>query len=192
MIDAQPREQVDVVNISLAVRQPDPALEKVVADLVARDVVVVASSGNKVEGEEAEGFAGTPGNDAEFYLADYPGVLTVSASPLGDEDPSAYVVPNLDTDVAAPTLDAVSVNATGQRCVVGEMATSWAVAQVSGLLALLRERFPDETPQQIVARLQATPKARARRPARLGPRTVDRGGCGPGPRRADPPGQGWT
>ena len=83
-------------------------------------------------------------------------MLAVSATPPGADDPGTYVVPNLDTDVAAPTFGAVSVNATGQRCVVGEVATSWAAAEVSGIVALLRERFPRETPQQIVARLQAT------------------------------------
>jgi len=155
VIRAQPQQQVDIVNISLAVRQSDPALEDAVARLVALDVVVVAAAGNAAS-STPDGFAGTPGNDAEVYPADYPGVLAVSATPPGDENPSAYVVPNADTDVAAPTVGALSANATGQACVVGEVATSWATAQVSGILALLAERFPRETPQQLVARLQAT------------------------------------
>ncbi|MCY7400215.1 MAG: S8/S53 family peptidase [Nocardioides sp.] len=156
VIAAQPREQFDVVNISLAVRQSDPALESAIARLVALDVVVVASAGNKEVDADATGFEGTEGNDADIYPADYPGVLAVSALAPGADDPSTYVVPNLDTDVAAPTLGAVSVNATGQRCVIVEIATSWAAAEVSGIVALLREQFPRETPQQIVARLQAT------------------------------------
>ncbi|NPD04718.1 S8 family serine peptidase [Nocardioides sp. zg-1308] len=148
----------DVVNISLAVDSSDPALKAAVARLVALDVVVVASAGNVEEGDgsDDEGSRGTPGNDAEVFPADYPGVLAVSATPPQGEDPSAYVVPNLDTDVAAPTVGAISANATGQVCVVGEVATSWAAAEVSGILALLRERFPRETPRQLVARLQAT------------------------------------
>lgn len=156
VIAAQPRVRFDVVNISLAVRQSDPALEAAVARLVGLDVVVVAAAGNREATTDDTSFEGTPGNDADVYPADYPGVLAVSAVPPGADDPGAYVVPNLDTDVAAPTFGAVSVNATGQRCVVQEVATSWAAAEVSGVVALLRERFPRETPQQIVARLQAT------------------------------------
>ncbi|WP_374454357.1 S8 family serine peptidase [Nocardioides sp.] len=155
VIDAYPRERFDVVNISLAVTSPDPALEAAVARLVELPLVVVAAAGNREEGED-DGFEGTPGSDADVFPADYPGVVAVSATPPGNDDPSAAVVPNMDTDVAAPTLGAISANATGQVCVVGEVATSWAAAEVSGLFALLRERFPRETPQQLVARLQAT------------------------------------
>lgn len=158
VIDAQPQQQVDVVNISLAVPQPDPRLEAAVARLVALDLVVVAAAGNvDTDTDTADsGFTGTPDSDADVYPADYPGVLAVSATPPGDENPSAYVVPNADTDVAAPTLGAISANATEQVCVVQEVATSWATAEVSGIVALLRERFPRETPAQLVARLEAT------------------------------------
>ena len=158
VIEANRRERFDVVNISLAVTQPDPALEDAVAELVALDLVVVAASGNKEEGDASgeDGFKGTPGNDADVWPADYPGVLAVSATPPDGSDPSQYVKPNTDTDVAAPTLGAISVNATGQVCVVPQVATSWAAAEVSGILALLRERFPRETPRQLVARLEAT------------------------------------
>lgn len=155
VIDAYPRERFDVVNISLAVRNPDPALEAAVARLVALPLVVVAAAGNREEGSDDD-FTGTPNSDADVFPADYPGVVAVSATPPGNDDPSASVVPNMDTDVAAPTVGAISANATGQVCVVGEVATSWAAAEVSGLFALLRERFPRATPKQLVARLQAT------------------------------------
>lgn len=158
VIALQPEQQFDVVNISLAVTQPDPRLEAAIARLVALDgVVVVAAAGNADTGTDTDvDPGGTPRNDAEVYPADYPGVLAVSATPPGDENPSAYVVPNKQTDVAAPTLGAISVNATGQVCVVDQVATSWAAAEVSGVIALLREEFPRETPEQLVARLRAT------------------------------------
>lgn len=155
VIAASAQRRIDVVNISLAAPTDDPRLEDAVADLVARDTVVVASAGNKMETDE-EGFAGTPDSDARVYPADYPGVLAVSAVPPGDQDPADHVLPNRDTDVAAPTLGAVSVNATDRRCVIPQVATSWATAEVSGIVALLRQRFPDETPRQIIARLEAT------------------------------------
>ena len=153
-----PRQKFDVVNISLAVPEDDPRLRAAMARLVKLPLVVVAAAGNVEEGDgsDEEDFPGTPGNDADVYPADYPGVLAVSATPPDGADPRTYVVPNMDTDVAAPTVGAISANATGQVCVVGEVATSWAAAEVSGILALLTEHFPRETPQQLVARLQAT------------------------------------
>ncbi|GAB3014519.1 hypothetical protein GCM10011376_07790 [Nocardioides flavus (ex Wang et al. 2016)] len=157
VIDAQPQQRVDIVNISLAVTTPDPALEAAVARLVALDVVVVAAAGNVDPATGSDpGFEGTPDSDADVFPADHPGVLAVSATPPGDENPGTYVVPNRDTDVAAPTLGAISANATGQVCVVEEVATSWAAAEVSGIMALLRQRFPRDTPAQLVARLEAT------------------------------------
>ena len=158
VVAAHRSQRFDVVNISLAVTANDPELEAAVARLVAQDLVVVASSGNVEEGDASteDGFKGTPGNDADVYPADYPGVVAVSATPPDGGDPSQYVKPNLDTDVAAPTQGAISVNATGQVCVVPQVATSWAAAEVSGVLALLSERFPRETPRQLVARLEAT------------------------------------
>lgn len=156
VIAANQQVGFDVVNISLAVTQDDPALEAAVARLVREDLVVVAAAGNR-DPEDDEAGKGTPGNDADVFPADYPGVVAVSAvPPSAEEDPAQYVVPNMDTDVAAPTAGALSVNATGQRCVVGEVATSWATAEVSGVLALLAQRFPRETPRQLVARLGAT------------------------------------
>lgn len=154
VLDVLPAHDVDVVNISLAVGSHDPKLEAAVADLVARGVVVVAAAGNAAE--QSEDFEGTPGSDDEVYPADYPGVLAVSAVPEAGEDPVTYVTPNRDTDVAAPTRLAVSFDGLGQRCVVEGVATSWAAGEVSGLVALLRERFPDDTPEQTIARLQAT------------------------------------
>ncbi len=157
VIAAQPSEKFDVVNISLAVRRPDPALEAAVAELVALDnLVVVASSGNKEPAADGASFQGTPGNDAEVYPADYAGVLAVSTTPPDGAEPGDYVVPNLDTDVAAPTSGAVSVDAIGSTCVIVGAATSWAAAEVSGIIALLKERFPRDTPKMLVARLQAT------------------------------------
>ena len=158
VIKDYPREKFDVVNISLAVPRDDPKLRVAMARLVRLPLVVVAASGNVEEGDgsDEEDFEGTPGNDALVYPADYPGVLAVSAIPPDGADPRTYVVPNMDTDVAAPTVGAISANASGQVCVVGEVATSWAAAEVSGILALLSEHFPRETPKQLVARLQAT------------------------------------
>jgi membrane-anchored mycosin MYCP len=144
-----------VVNISLSVGRDDPALRAAVKELVARDVVVVASAGN-ADPDAPETFKGTPRSDAEVYPADYPGVLAVSAVAPGNDDLRQYVAPNKDTDVAAPTVGGLSYNITGQKCVMTEVATSWAAAEVSGVVALLRAAFPRDNAKQVVGRLRAT------------------------------------
>lgn len=155
VLAAADRFNIRVVNVSLSVGASTPALEAAVNALLARDIVVVASAGN-VDSDKAPGFKGTPDSDATVYPADYPGVIAVSAvAPVG-MDLRDYVTPNRDTDVTAPTYGAISVNLNGQRCVVPEVATSWSAAEVSGVVALLRERFPRERSAQIAARLTAT------------------------------------
>lgn len=144
-----------VANIALSVSQDDPVLRSAIRELVRRDVVVVASAGNAPADPDAS-FEGTPDSDAAVYPADYPGVLAVSAVAPGHGDVTGLVAPNRDTDVAAPTVGGLSVNVTGQRCRVEEVATSWAAAQVSGVVALLRSAFPRESAKQVVARLTAT------------------------------------
>lgn len=144
-----------VVNIALSVGTDDPTLRQAIKDLLKRDVVVVASAGN-ASTEESETFDGTANNDAKVYPADYDGVLAVSAAPPPGGSAIGSVVPNQDTDVAAPTFGAISINANGQRCEIDQVATSWAAAEVSGVVALLRSRYRDDTAKQIVARLMAT------------------------------------
>lgn len=163
------RNDVGVVNISLAMNADDVKLRRVVQRLVAKDVVVVAAAGN-VEQERGSTFQGTPGSDADVFPADYPGVLAVSAVGPSNEDPSQFVRPNADTDVAAPTAGAVSVNVTGRVCRTDDqVATSWAAAEVSGLAALLREQYPRENAAQITARIMATTEGSGPRGADAGP-----------------------
>lgn len=143
-----------VVNISLSVRSDDPRLRRAVKELQRRDVVVVASSSNADESTESS--RGTPGNDVAVYPADYKGVVAVSAAPPPGGSPVGSVLPNLDTDVAAPTVGGISINANGVRCDIDELATSWATAEVTGVVALLRSAYPRENAKQVVARLTAT------------------------------------
>ena len=136
-----------------------------------RDVVVVAASGNRPrnEGEFGYGdFAQTVPRDDEagedaasyFYPGGYPEVLTVNATGGGwsdSDDVRAFVLQNSRTDVAAPTYDAVTLDRNGGTCRLRESsATAWAAAEVSGVVALLRSWYPDESAEQIVARLKTT------------------------------------
>jgi len=54
------------------------------------------------------------------------------------------------------TYGAVSVGVNGGTCLLYDVATSWAAAEVSGVLALLRARYDDDTAAQAVARLEQT------------------------------------
>ena len=51
------------------------------------------------------------------------------------------------TDVAAPTYGAVVVAVNGSTCTLQDINTSWAAAEVSGVLALLLARFPRREPR---------------------------------------------
>ena len=158
VLSAYPREKFDVVNISLAVRTPDPKLEAAVARLVELPLVVVAAAGNVEEdSSDAASAKGTPGNDADVYPADYPGVLAVERDPARQRGPQHLrgaqhghrrlrAHPGRDLRSTPPGRCATSARSRRR----GPPRRS------SGILALLREQFPRETPQQLVARLQAT------------------------------------
>ncbi|WP_193615128.1 S8 family serine peptidase [Nocardioides lijunqiniae] len=177
-VAALPKGDVDVVNVSLALALPEQLrddLREVLADLAAKDVVVVAATGDRPEegqplyadfgyadreGEDA----GTPppGEDARggTWPASAPNVVAVNATAtalVDDEvvpgDAATDVLRSSATDVAAPTRDAVSLGMDGaSTCLISDVSTVYAAAEVSGVVALLRSTF-DETAPQIVARL---------------------------------------
>lgn len=158
---------IGVVNVSLAV--PDSQeLEAVVARLWDQDVILVAASGNRPADESDPlwpefGYDGsgvrTPGEDAAqaVFPAGYPQVVAVSATADGAEavttDASEFVLQSSAIDVAAPTYGAISRTPNGSTCVLDDIATSWAAAEVSGVVAMLRSAYPDDTAAQIVTRL---------------------------------------
>lgn len=165
------RREVDIVTMALLVDEPDPAIEKLVNKLRRRGVVVVAPSGNRPTEETqplGELFAGEPsaGEDAAAHVfpAGYRSVVAVSATAgglPGEQDAVQWVLPNSRTDVAAPVVGAVSVGMDGGTCLLGDdVATSWATAEVSGVLALMRSLDPDATADQLVARLESTADGR--------------------------------
>lgn len=155
---------IRVANVSLAV-DPSARLEQAVRAVQRAGVVVVAAAGNRPQ--EGEPFdedfaddAATPDEDAAgiVFPAGYPGVVVVSstADGSGATDVTQYVVRNTRTTVAVPTFDAVSYGLDGRPCVLEPLATSWAAAEVSGVLALVCRMYPDETGAQVVTRLVNT------------------------------------
>ena len=112
-----------------------------------------------------------PGENARdvVHPAAYDDVLAVNASMAGTggADPHLYVLENSATDLAAPTAGGVSYTVNGGTCVLSTPATSWAAAEVSGVLALLFAHFPGDTPAMAVNRLLATADGRPDIPNRL-------------------------
>ncbi|MDP3891459.1 S8/S53 family peptidase [Nocardioides sp.] len=175
-VATQKKGVIDVVNVSVAVRHSaelDDELDAVLTDLAKKDVVVVAATGDRPEEADqlyAEfGYNGEEpphGEDARrvVWPASDPRVLAVNASAtvLVDDDvvpgdAADTVLRSSATDVAAPTADAVSVGMDGKStCVLPEVSTAWAAAEVSGVVALLRAYYPNESAEQIVDRVKRT------------------------------------
>lgn len=171
---------VRVVNISLNVA-PDDALAQRVQQLWDAGVVTVAGTGNRPRNDPGDTGSALvpdeqfgefrPGEDARdvVHPAAYDPVLGVNASMAGmsGANPHEFVLENSATDLAAPTAGAVSYTVNGGTCLLSDPATSWAAAQVSGLLAMVFAHFPDDTPAMAVNRLLLTADGRADLPDRL-------------------------
>ena len=167
VIAAVESQGIRIVNISLAI--PDDAeIRAKIEQLWSMGVVVVAPTGNRSSEELPPGMPSsfgshTSGEDAAAYVhpANYDDVLGVSVTPEGstDSDPFTWAMENSMTDVAAPTAGAVSYSLRGESCYLAEPATSYAAAEVSGVLALLQSAY-DESIKASVRRLLTTADAR--------------------------------
>lgn len=166
---------IRVANVSVAVPASDE-LAAAVRRVRRAGVLVVAPTGNRpAQGEEFDEHfddgRAAPDEDAAtvIYPAGYDEVLAVGSTADGDPstDLLAAVLKNSQTDVAVPTFDAVSYGLNGASCVIEPLATSWAAAEVSGVLALLWQRFPDDTDEQVLARLVNTANGTTDRPTPL-------------------------
>jgi membrane-anchored mycosin MYCP len=173
VIAAVPTMGIRIVNMSLAIPD-DPEIRAKIARLRELGAVVVAPTGNRSQegpGDLPSSFeTPRPGEDAAPYLhpADYDGVLGVSVTPAGSSnpDPEHWVMENSMTDVAAPTAGAVSYSLRGESCVLTDPATSYAAAEVSGVLALLQSAY-DEPVATSVQRLLTTANGRPDIPTTL-------------------------
>ena len=158
------RYRIKVANVSLAVGS-SPRLARWVRAVRDAGVLVVAASGNRPQQGDPfdDDFAddtAAPGEDAVgiLYPTSYDEVISASttADGSGSADVTQLVVENSNTTVAVPTWDAVSYGLDGRPCVLEPAATSWAAAEVSGVLALLWQMYPHDSAAQIEARLVHT------------------------------------
>lgn len=150
-----------VINISAVACQPagsgldDRALGAALAYAVeVRNAVVVAAAGNTDDGCDADG----PMIVTPAWYDDY--VLTVGSVDAHGA-PSAFTLPGPWVDVAAPGEGVLSLSTVADamaNTVAGSPVhgTSFAAPVVSGLAALVRARFPDWTPRQVMDRIKAT------------------------------------
>lgn len=150
-----------VINISAVACRParsgldDRALGAALAYAVeVKNSVVVAATGNTDEG------CGTDGSTivTPAWYDDY--VLTVG-SVDGRGVASAFTLPGPWVDVAAPGEAVFSLSTVGDGTAdsldgSALRGTSFAAPVVSGVAALIRARFPQWTPRQVMDRITAT------------------------------------
>jgi membrane-anchored mycosin MYCP len=175
--------------VTVGVRVPDSArLRRAVERVTGRGAIVVAASGGRAdaaEGSPAATFAdGEDLADAAFpagYAAaagDRPAdplvvsvATTASSGQTGVDETELEELILLSSaiDVAVPTGGAVSLGLNDRFCSVRRPSNAVAAAEVAGVLALLMSAYPDETAQQVLARLETT----ATGPSTLDPATPD-------------------
>jgi membrane-anchored mycosin MYCP len=134
-------EGAQVINVSITTVN-SPGLRAAVAGALRRGAVIVAAGGND---DQQTGHG-------PFYPASYPGVLSVGA--VG-QDGALAPFSDLHSHVAvtAPGVNVISTTPGGYQAYNG---TSFATAYVSGVVALVRSRFPNMSGPNVVKRVEET------------------------------------
>ncbi|GAA2693423.1 hypothetical protein Apa02nite_051740 [Actinoplanes palleronii] len=137
-----------VVNLSLGGSANSPALAAALDYAFAKDVVVVACTGNVSATSSARGV---------WYPAREPGVLAVAGMDRNGTDLWTGSITGKETVVTAPAADLVGAKPGGYWKVQG---TSFAAPMVSGTVALIRSRWPDMSAGEVINRVIRTAKDR--------------------------------
>jgi membrane-anchored mycosin MYCP len=134
-------EGAQVINVSITTGN-SPGLRAAVALALRQGAVIVAAGGND-EPQTGHG---------PFYPASYPGVLSVGAVA---QDGSLAPFSDLFSHVAvtAPGVNVTSTTPGGYEAYNG---TSFATAYVSGVVALVRSRYPRMSGPEVVKRIEET------------------------------------
>lgn len=163
-IDFASSNGADVINLSLGGESPSPILRAALVTAVARGSVVVIAAGNT--GDEVLQYPAA-------YAAEIPGVLSVSSvedsGRITETDQYTSTGASSHNDavsIAAPGREILGPSAAGSYVYVSATGTSLAAPLVSGAAALLVQRNPGWTAEQVAARLKATARD-------AGPRGVD-------------------
>ncbi|MFE6511035.1 S8/S53 family peptidase [Nocardioides sp. NPDC057767] len=145
-----------IVDIGLPATQGVSGLQTAVDTLIKKGAIVVMA---------ADWSGITTDTDRDIGPKVFPNandsVVTVSASGTWASDPTdSVVLPNSNTDVAAPTYGAPSKTLFGQSCWVDTISTSFASAEVSAVLALIWSTNPGWSASQVIDRLYSTTSGR--------------------------------
>jgi len=136
---------VQVINLSLVMTAPNSLVEAAVKRAIAKGVVVVAAAGNHPD-------VGPKGGRTP-YPAAYDGVIGVAAT-TADGVRATFSQFGTYVDIAAIGQDVtVAANGSGHDT---DQGTSFAAPFVSATAALIKQRFPDATPDEVFRRLTAT------------------------------------
>lgn len=151
------RHRIRVINVSLNLDAPDRDVTREIKRAVDDGILVVASVGNRPLNEQNEPEpAWKPGEDAAQFPATLPKVLGATGLAADDTLAPELVWTGRHVDVSAPSFGAVTLGAGGFSCRIDLPGSSWGAAEVSGLAALLFERFEGITPEQVATRIMAT------------------------------------
>ncbi|MET8147406.1 type VII secretion-associated serine protease mycosin [Actinoplanes sp. NPDC049668] len=138
-----------VVNLSLGGNGSSPALAAALDYAFAKDVVVVACTGNAS--------ASASSTTGVWYPAREPGVIAVAGMEKDGDVLWSGSITGKETVVSAPATQLVGARPDGYWRVQG---TSFAAPMVSGTAALIRSRWPDMSAGEVVNRIVKTAKDR--------------------------------
>lgn len=137
-----------IINCSWGGTAASSALSSAIERLRQAGIVVVASSGN--DGADNDTSPQYPANDS------HDNVIAVAATTASDRLASFSNFGSTRVDLGAPGLAIYSTWASSDSSYSTQSGTSMSAPMVSGALALLRARFPSETPAQLIDRLLST------------------------------------
>ena len=157
-IEAAVQDGMDVVNLSLGEPEIEPSRDLVVRALdnaAAAGVIPVVAAGNDY-GEFGGGSITSPGSAASAITA---AAVTTDRTPALAEFSSAGPTPvsvQLKPDVSAPGVDILSSVPAREGSWSGFSGTSMAAPHIAGAAALLQQRHPTWTPEQVKSALAQT------------------------------------
>jgi serine protease len=134
-----------VINLSLGGNGSSPALAAALDYAFAKDVVVVACTGN----------TSASTTDEVWYPAREPGVIAVAGTDRAGDALWPGSITGQQTVVSAPATDLVGARPGGYWKVQG---TSFAAPMVAGTAALIRSRWPTMPAGEVVNRIIRTAK----------------------------------
>lgn len=145
-----------IVDIGLPAAQDGSGLDTAVDTLIKKGAIVVMAADWSGITTDTDALDVAP----KVFPNANDSVVTVSASGTWASDPDSAVLPNSNTDVAAPTYGAPSKTLFGQPCWVDSISTSFASAEVSAVLALIWSTNRSWSASQVIDRLYSTTSGR--------------------------------